>query len=499
MDIESSILTQQAALLAKAAELQNANRSIPNLVKYFPQTKPDIEIQQFNLFGKLPARLSTEEDIAMWILESEHINRHKVCEYLGTIPEPVRVGSNGMRIRRDDSAKIVLKKIASKICSLEVTKGFVEGMKFFVPVVGCWDPEVFAEDNLKASALPELHRILTEYVLAHMKYSDKPIFSPSIVTDNHVGVIVEIALCVLSLSKVLHDGAKSNSAAMADFFAALRGVLRDQPASPAAESAPTDAALYTQYMQGQSLSTAQPQAVTLTLSMKAMTDLFVATSTGLPLTALSQTHSTYRTGQHQHHGSVVHAPATHPSYLFVEQGIRGAVAVGFSVEEPLVPYYARLGSDALYLFQRNPGNLSHAEAASVFTFGADNVSERGQLVACIPLESVHVRTHDSVQQPNLLALTGLSGTAIPYIIYDTTPSSTSIAGVTTAPAAAGATATSEALPYAGPTAVTFHRTILIDLSQQASQQANAYDNWVDAIESASWECRAVKSKPKHAL
>lgn len=496
MDIENTILTQQAALLVKAADLQNTNRSIPNLNKYFPQTKQDIEIQHFNLFGKLPSRLGSEEDIAMWILESEHINRHKVCEYLGAIPEPVRVGSNGMRIRRDDSAKVVLKKIASKICSLEVAKGFVEGMKFFVPVVGCWDPEVFAEDNLKASALPELHRILTEYVLAHMKYSDKPIFSPSIVTDNHVGVIVEIALCVLSLSKVLHDGAKSNSGAMADFFAALRGVLRDQPASPAAESTPSDAALYTQYMQGQSLSTAQPQAVTLTLSMKAMTDLFVATNTGLPLTALSQTHSTYRSGQHHNNGSVVHAPAVHPSYLFVEQGIRGPVAVGFSVEDPLVPYYARLGCDALYLFQRNP---SHTDATSVFTFGGtENVSERGQLVACIPLESVHVRTHDSVQQPSLLSLTGLSGTEIPYIVYDSTPSFASTAGaaVVTVP---GATPASDALRYAGPTAVTFHRTILVDLSQLVSQQANTYDNWVDAIESAAWECRAVKSKPKHAV
>jgi hypothetical protein len=469
MDTESIFTANQSVL--DALNLRAKNVSIPSIEAYFPKTKNEIETQQFNLYGRLPARLTSEEEIAMWILEGENINRSRVCSYLGRAQDQSAGNTSGIRIRREDIPKGVLKRLANKICSLELAKGFVEGMKFFVPVVGCWDA-VASYANSEGGAVSKadtdvLRKVLTEYVSAHLKYSDKPIFPPSAVNDNNIDIVVEVALCVLSLSKALQDSVKSSSAAMADFFAALRAILREQQPASTATASSAESAIITQILKPQPASGAN--AAPLSLSMKAMTDLFVATSTGLPLSSLS--HSTQRTASH-HHGA--HPVAAGPSYLFASAGLQGTLSLGFSLEDPFRPYFARLTSDALYLFEH---------AASVG--GAEESTDGGQgaLVACIPLESVHLRTDDSTAQSTLLTLVPLSGNGLPYIQY--APSSQQ--------PKAPADGTAEQAAYSGPSAVTYHANIFLRLHSSRTVDS-ALETWVDALETASWECRSARSK-----
>ncbi len=493
MDPELDVQVQQARLLAEALKIQKLGHTVPHLGHFFPDNKNDIEIQLFNLTGKLPQRLSGEEDIAMWILESEFLNRARVCKYLGTAPEAPNVSSTGVRYRREDIPRSVLKKLASKICSLDVAKGFVEGMKLFVPVVGCWDLFVekanttSSDAGLDGQEVSVLKRILTEYVSEHAKHSDKPLFPGIPLSDANVNTMVEIALCVLGLSKVLHEGTKSSSTAMADFFADLRTVLREQasPASNKADSA--DGAL------NQSI-TASPAAAqgALSMSMKTMTDLFTATSTGLPLVSLAESHRNLQLNASSTRGATLAGSAPRPSYLFAEHLLSGAVTLGWNLEEPLVSKFARLTHDALYIF------------------GPESELPEG----CIPLEAVHVRTQDGTSgagRSALLTLTGLSGTAVPYVHLHqadvnatTTPVSVSSASVQfqqpfrSVSQVSASNATSSigyvAVPSGGPRAVTYHAYVLLNIvSPVGVSVSESCDLWVDTLESAAWECRASRS------
>lgn len=417
----------------------------------------------------------------MWILENEFLNRSRVCVYLGTTPESSKVSTYGIRYRREDVPKGVLKRLASKICSLDAGKGFVEGMKLFVPIVGCWD--LFAEktggaehSSLNGQELSILKRILTEYVHAHVKQSDKPIFSAASLSDANVDTIVEIALCVLGLSKVLHEGTKSSSTAMADFFADLRTVLREQTSTPVSSVNGTNNDVpYTQLMSPTS-NTAATGA--LSLSMKAMADLFAATSTGLPLVSLAQSHRSLQLNQST---TALTAPSLRPSYLFSEHLLSGAVSLGWDLEVTLAPKVVRLTHDALYVFSPE--------------------SELPE--GCVPLEAVHVRAQDTsgAGQAAVLTLTGLSGTHVPYVLFNRTapPVSLSVTQVqpfqSVATAAAVADPPHSSVPYCGPSSVAYHPYLLLHVSGATGlSPAEGCDLWVDALESAAWECRAGLSK-----
>ena len=497
MDLELDLQGQQARLLADALRIQKLGHTVPKLCQFFPENKNDMEIQRFNLTGKLPQRLSGEEDIAMWILESESLNRARVCKYLGTAPEAPNVSSNSVRYRQEDIPRSVLKKLASKICSLDVAKGFVEGMKLFVPVVGCWDLFVEKanttsnESALDGQEVSALKRILTEYVSEHARRSDKPLFPGIPLTETNVNTMVEIALCVLGLSKVLHEGTKSSSTAMADFFADLRTVLREQ-ASPTNNKAESTEGVFNQSI------TASPAAAqgALSMSMKTMTDLFTATSTGLPLVSLAESHRNLQLNASSSHGAALPASSLRPSYLFAEHLISGAVTLGWNLEEPLVPKFARLTHDALYIF------------------GPESELPEG----CIPLEAVHVRTQDGnsgAGRSAQITLTGLSGTAVPYVhlhqagvtavatAHVLAPTATvqfqqpfrSVAlGLGSVPVnTSGSIGTSD-VPFGGPSAVTYYPYVLLNISSPAGVSiSESCDVWVDALESAAWECRASRS------
>lgn len=496
MDPESDVQCQQTRLVSEALKLQKIGHTVPQLHRFFPDNKSDIEIQRFNLTGKLPQRLSGEEDIAMWILESEFLNRARVCKYLGTAPEAPNASTNGVRYRREDVPKSVLRKLASKICALDVAKGFVEGMKLFVPVVGCWD--LFAEKanttsneaTLNGEELSVLKRILTEYVCEHAKHSDRPLFPGVPLNEANISTMVEIALCVLGLSKVLHEGTKSSSVAMADFFADLRTVFREQASPPAsktdlAESAST-----------QSVQASSAAHGALSLSMKSMTDLFTATSTGLPLVSLTESHRNLQLHAATTKAATLTVGALRPSYLFAEHILSGAVTLGWNLEETLVSKFARLTHDALYIF------------------GPESDLPEG----CIPLEAVHVRTQDGSSgagRTALLTLTGLSGTSLPYVhLQHADVSSAAVPVVAPAlstqfqqlfrsvsqgPAPTVPNVPSSpsvaSVPYCGPIAVKYHPYVLLNITCPAGVSVSeTCDVWVDALESAAWECRASRSK-----
>ena len=490
-ELEASVYTDQVALYNDVVKLRQTNVSVPHIDRYFPKTKHEIELQQFNLYGNLPQRLTTEEDIVMWILECEHINRANVCKYLGGTgtnndqPSALNI-TNHIRGRREDIPRNVLRRLANKICALDVAKGFVEGMKFFVPVVGCWDAVAAFTENEESNTINQsdttmLKRILNEYAVAHMKYSDKPIFPVQSINDNNISVIVDIALCILSLSKVLHEGIKSSSAAMSDFVTSLRDILRDQPiAQSVIEGTVSTIAAETMRVQlpqfqsaiASPASTAPSTSnTTLTMSMKTMTDLFVATSTGLPFVSLS---SGSQTGHH---------PA--PSYLFASPGLSGSVTLGYDLAETFQPYFARLTSDALYLFETT--EVTQPVQQQQLREGA-TVPKEGKLWGCIPLDILHLRMNDSSPQSALLTLVPLQGDALSVIHYHTSSDA--------APERGTAESVLPLLPYCGPRQVSYHPKIYLDLSSASSSTssgARVREVWTDAIESAVWEWRAHRT------
>lgn len=480
-DAESIFLSLQSTALAGAVDLLDSGVNWPNLERYYPKSRTEIDIQQFNLHGKLPSRLTNEEDVAMWFLETAYINRTKVCEYLGSVRSELGLNTVVTRLKREDIPKAVLRAIACKVCSLEIARGFVEGLKLFIPVVGCWDLLLADGDGPDNTAPGQrstqvLQRILTEYVLAHMQYSDRSLFPAGSVSDANVAVVVQVALCVLSLGKELQEGTKSTTSAMADFFAALRAVLREQQQqSNHAEGA------------GTQQLTAQPSVggtSVLNLSMKAMTDLFTSTSTGLPFGSLTQAASYAGHRPAWDCDSVLHGP----SYLFADCALQGVVAVGTNLEEPFTAHYARLGADALYLFDQTIPTTTVTATTAVGI-------EKGRLVACLPLESVHLRTADGTTPggAQLLTLVPLTGRGLPYITYTTT-SYHSTVGEPSTPAATTASAAG-----AGPQAAPVQCAVAERVEYPAKiylRFASEGQRWVDALEAACWECRAGLSKRK---
>ncbi|KAJ1425672.1 hypothetical protein B484DRAFT_451006 [Ochromonadaceae sp. CCMP2298] len=435
--------TQQFNLFAKVLELRNDRCLVPSsLDSYLPQSQEEWETQQFNVIGTVPGRLVTDEDVAMWILQSECLDRSRVCQYFTS--------------KRYDATlrKNVLKKLAVKICSLDAAMGFVEGMKFFVPVVGCWDPDPPTE----GAAEPSLVRyVLGEYVVAHLACSERPLFSPALVEAENMATLVELALCVLDLCAVLHAGRRPPSAAMADFFAALRNVLRGQSAEEEREEEGSPAP-----------AQAQGRSRALGMSMKLMTDLYTAATSGLPLQPLKLPDPARSClFARVHHSGLLrlNQSAGQGQAQGQEQGQAQAQEFGSPTEGSWVPVFARLTDDALYFFRPEGGSGGGGEGEGV---GGEGEGARGWPVfACVPLESARVRTRDAGTGTGVgdFQLCGIADWSLPLINLGQWGAAPSIA---------------------------YQPSVQLRVGGVVGGE-EACETWVDAIESSCWECRSRKA------
>lgn len=451
MDFERALVSDQCSTILEASKLVNSHCALPELQKYFCEKSSDIEIQQFNLFGKIPHRLTNEEDIAMWLLETDSLNRERVSHYLTLSTY-------------DELPRRCLAKLAAKICALDVGKSFVNGLKFFIPVVGCWDP---SSEELQVDS-PILRMVLEDYITAHLIHSKTPIF-PNICKEN-LSTMLDITMCILQVCKVIVDGSKSSSNAMADFFAALKMVMQKQQKDLAKQ----------QY------TTFQQQQLSFDLSMKVMTDLFVATTTGSPLL------------------TVLHIPAGTSSCLFANIKMQGALTVGFTLEAALQPVYALCCDDALYLFSCYGDNdlITATMARRQRTCGnAATVPPNSRLLACIPLAAVRIHSQDDIAHSNLLELISIGNKEIPYIEYYEKQPIRNNTGMSN-----HMNSSSILLPHK----VVYHEKIFIHVNSitnftetMATSSTNAsavssvaadalahVHDWMDAIENSCWEGRS---------
>lgn len=218
---------------SKALELQTALRSkqtpLLSLTPFHPSTTEHAEVQAFNLSLTIPQRfLNHEEDLAMWLLEKECLDRHQIAAFLSD--------------HSSATCREVLYRIACKIASIEAGSGFSDGLKFFLPVVGFWE-RCFEEHPLYSEAA--LRYVLQTYTLAHLSSSKKPLMG---LGQENAQALAEVAVCVVDLLKVLYAVSKPQAQAMSDFFTSLRNALR---------------------------------ATTINMSIKSMTDLFISTSGSL--------------------------------------------------------------------------------------------------------------------------------------------------------------------------------------------------------------------------
>ena len=187
LDIDSvhyafSILDLAANMMHPVREVRKIEKrcQIPSdiMKNYFPSSMKDVETQRFNIARILPSSISNDEVLAMWFLESDQINRTNLFYYLSE-----KVMSNSeLEIKG-------LSLLAQIICKLDVASGFVDGLKFFVPTVGCWDP--LYNDSLKENGISPyvLKKILYFYVNAHLHHSAQRIIPQQ--DDENINILIE--------------------------------------------------------------------------------------------------------------------------------------------------------------------------------------------------------------------------------------------------------------------------------------------------------------------
>eukprot|EP01039_Chlorochromonas_danica_P005895 gene5898-6491_t len=245
-------------LSIKALELQESlgddlSLTLPDLRPFYPNTVEDCEIQSFNLSLTIPPRLVDPEDVAMWLLEKDCLCRGHVGLLLSG---PALSGGGGSVAGRGGSGtrspsflRETLSCLAKKIASLEAGQGFVEGLKFFLPVLGY---HLQPSGDVAGGGGERLHFILQAYCLAHLTSSKRPFMS---LGPEEADKLVEVAMAVIDLMKTLSQGGGGLSTSggsgtgggavvMSTFFSSLR-------------------------------------SLSLSLPMKVMTDLFVSTVSSL--------------------------------------------------------------------------------------------------------------------------------------------------------------------------------------------------------------------------
>lgn len=485
----------QAELFLEAIQLVLTDRPLVDISRHLPLLVTDQEVHAFNLYGHIPARLQGKtSDTAMWLLESESLRRSMVCKVL------VR---NHVGQRVDDlNNKSILSILAKKICSLDVAAGFVDGLKYLLPVVGA-----VGEDNTTSGSQQrdiDMRIILSEYATAHMKYSANLLFSSASVAATASGfegiqditpTLVAVAYCVLNLCRHLQEGITPHSKMMSDFFADLRAAVSESDASRFISSH--------------------------NLSIKFMTDLFNQTAAGRPLSALKP-------------------PAGLASHLFTHIRLEGIIAVGFlgdagtnvdaeegdaeDISKKLL--HAKLCDDALYLFSLNATATAAASTASAVSDRIGSlICDHGMMVGCIPLETAQVSHVDVIRSPSLLGVTSISHRSVPYVSFAAGSTSTSAEDG----AASGSVKDEDATYRVAFKGISFHRKILLDVcpspaayysgsigdsvngsSNNSSSSSAAADDrkvraassrddvsaihlvdeWIDTIENSCWQSRS---------
>lgn len=175
---------------------------IPNVRNYSPQNLLEFETQQFNLYLQLPNRIQSEDELSMWILENQQLNREQVGNFL---KQP-----------NSQLSQNILYRIASKICQLEIGKSFIEGLKLFLPTCGVWD--LFIEDALTTEDSVAKFALET-YIQAHINFSPEPLFELNL---NHMPVLVQIALAIIKVFDSIQNGSKPQASIMATFTTDLK-------------------------------------------------------------------------------------------------------------------------------------------------------------------------------------------------------------------------------------------------------------------------------------
>eukprot|EP01031_Cornospumella_fuschlensis_P029305 gene29305-35378_t len=316
--------------------------------RYYPHSLSDLYIQNFNLHLVLPPHLrSNAKDSAQWLLEESTLDRQRVFAFFQ---------HNFTHSANLSHYQQILYHIASQISSIEVGQGYVEGLKYFLPVIGLWN---VLQDRRNVSA-DLVKTILRAYTLAHYQTSKRPFLQ---LTSDYTEKILDFGVCVIEVFKTLYIENKPHAQCMSDFFSSLRAALRNSNSS------------------------------SVSLSIKHMTDMFVSASSSVV--------------------QAIKLPASLPSYYFSVVKLAAQVKVSFSFRDRKTAYQAKVTSDALYLFQSVAIEKNTPVASDV-----SNPTEDEKLVAVLPLDRVHIeRCGGDRGQLEVLELTDIGGRPLPLIYF----------------------------------------------------------------------------------
>ncbi len=482
---------------------------LPDLNRFFPQTFPEIEIQLFNLFGILPERILTppptpttqqsttsteksassenksttesatnnssteaassssqtqttttttptplpiEEELMMWLLEKDSLQRETIATFL---LQPTLLARN------------TLIRLLYKICGLEIGQGFVEGLKYFFLVSGMWDKylslsliSTTGTDRERDNIYLTFRSVLTLYIQTHFTVSKKPLFSAlttssSVLQETQINILLEICYVILDTCKTLHghhytgslkhaanrfvrstssptnaSGPSSSSSsamtgktlnsALSEFCNALRLALK-RPSDSATSNS-------TSSQQHLALSTGPATAnPSMILTTKAMTDMFhvIANTPMIPLRAPLITTPSYLFAN-------VFRTTYSYSHLFSGDGQKESmngtymIQVGFdyNYQDSLRYYHIKLCKDALYFFvpisstSTSTGSNEGIEIVPSSSYvTCNNQNESLLLSAMIPLTNIHIQRASYDDNYSVIELFDLQGERVPWIEY----------------------------------------------------------------------------------
>lgn len=133
---------------------------VQSLHKYFPISGENVMIQRFNCSAEIPKYIDSPDKLSEWILEADMINRKNVfCYFKKYLECNEELAING------------LLHLTELICKLDVASSFVDGLKFFVPVIGCWEPLMSNDGRHDWS----MRKVLSFYCETHLRCSKSPI------------------------------------------------------------------------------------------------------------------------------------------------------------------------------------------------------------------------------------------------------------------------------------------------------------------------------------
>ena len=421
------------------------------LTEYFPSSILDTQIQRFNLNGTLPTLIDSGEKLSEWLLEAEKINRSTVFRYLLS-----GVSNKGEVVIRG------LQSLSQTICRLEEVSSFVDGLKYFVPTVGCIDSDPVDRDISSRNAF-EVKKILHFYAHAHLQYSKNRIIQKSdkentaILTD----VLTDVAYWLLKLfEKRLETSFRIDRQTFYnEVTSIIAPILKDL-------SDTNDSGYGDQIVKS----------------------LYDSVKVGRPLEPLT-------------------APRNCPSFLFYDFGHssmmvlerKTLISVGFLNSSNLEIYsYSPISkSGSSFIDNSSQSNfLGYLANNAIYIFSINDLSNTTVDIklsassskpplACIPLESCQVHEHlddchdamfDSEEGLGTMEITSSSGSRLPFIEFNRESSDSS--------------GEWSGWPACIPSSITYHESILLHLMDshiRASNvngedgKANAFYNWLDLV------------------